>query len=178
LTCIDLDEAPCMVEEVAAWLPRPPMLELAHFIIWWRHWYSSIRWWHRDPFMWLFISLMCIPFSILGYSGWSFFNNSSFLFFLAGTRNPSSNKFLSPQQIIPAPCWKEEHQLAPYTLSSTNIFSLLHVLDPQRNPYNENFWVPCNLLPKSFPKNPSNIFSWTSTCSGASFLGPSSSIRN
>jgi hypothetical protein len=36
-----------------------PMLESAHFILWWRHWYSSIRWCHRDPSMWLFISLMC-----------------------------------------------------------------------------------------------------------------------
>ena len=36
----------------------------------------------------------------------------------------------------------------------------------KRSPNKEKFLVPCNLLPKSFPKNPSNVFSWTSTCFG------------
>jgi hypothetical protein len=103
LTCVGLDEAPwmfhwapCTMEEVAAWLRHSPMLASAHFIIWRGRWYSSIRWWHRDPSMWLFISLMCNP-----PSSWVVEDDPSstmlpLLVFFDGTRSSSSNQFLSP----------------------------------------------------------------------------------
>jgi hypothetical protein len=42
---------------------------------------------------WLFISFMRSPSFVLGYGGLTQF---SFLIFFVGTRNPSSNQFLSP----------------------------------------------------------------------------------
>jgi hypothetical protein len=116
---------------------------LTYFKIWWRHWYSSIRWWHRDPSMCLFIRLMCSPSFTLGYEGWSFFYNSSFLFFFAGTRSPSSNQILSPFNKWIQPHVEKRnnnlHQLVPSPLISTNLFSLLHVLDPKEIPSRRNF---------------------------------------
>jgi hypothetical protein len=119
-------------------------------IKWCRRWYSSIRWWHQDPYIWLFISLMCNPSSILGCEGRSFFNNYSP--FIPPCRHKKSFLqpiFVSILQISSAPCWKEEHQ-SP--LISTNIFSVLHVLNPQRNPNKEKFCVPYSLLPRSSQK--------------------------
>jgi hypothetical protein len=46
-------------------------------------------------------------------------------------------------------------QLVPSPLISTFLASCTRF---QRNPDKEKFWVPCNLLSKSSPKNPSNIF--------------------
>jgi hypothetical protein len=104
---------------------------LTYFKIWWRHLYPS---------MWLFISLMCSP-SSLGYGGYSLLHNFLFNPFFVGTRNPSSNQFCLPstKQINSAPRWKEEHQLAPSPLISTNLFTLLHVLDPKEIPTRRNF---------------------------------------
>jgi hypothetical protein len=47
--------------------------------------------------------------------------------------------FVSLQQINSAPCWKEERQLAPSPLISTNLFSSLHVLDPKEITTRRNF---------------------------------------
>jgi hypothetical protein len=44
---------------------------------------------------------------------------------------PSTNKF--------SPMLEEERQLAPSPLISTNLFSLLHVLDPKEIPTRRNF---------------------------------------
>jgi hypothetical protein len=58
----------------------------------------------------------------------------SFLIFFVGTKILPLTNFVSLQQINSAPCWKEECQLAPSPLISTNLFSLLHVVDAKSAP--------------------------------------------
>jgi hypothetical protein len=61
------------------------------------HWYTTVvTWRRRDSYKWWHIILLCTSFLC---RGWSFFyNSSSFIFFFAGTRSPSSNQSSFPSR--------------------------------------------------------------------------------
>jgi hypothetical protein len=115
-----------MVDDVAAWLPHSPML--AFDIL------PSYSGGIGIPPCVRLLAWCAAPPS-LGYGGWSFSNNSSFLFFFAGTRTKfylhSINKF--------CPMLERATSTCTLSLISTNLFSFLHVLDPKEIPTRRNF---------------------------------------
>jgi hypothetical protein len=99
-------------------------------------WHSSfICWWHWNPSMWLFISLICSP------SSWATEDDLPYtisFFYFAGTRNTSSNQFLSSNDL--------GISLGRGILTFTNLYllmssplSLLHILDTKEIPTRRNF---------------------------------------
>jgi hypothetical protein len=100
--------------------------------------------------------LICSPSLILGYGGWSFFNNSSFFIFSSVQEIlPLTNFVFKWSRPIVEKRNINFRQLVPSPLISTFFSSCTR---SQWNPNKEKFWVPCNLLSKSFPKIPSNPF--------------------
>jgi hypothetical protein len=105
-----------------AWLLHSPCLQLTYF----HHMVVALESFHGC----LLASCIAPP------SFWATEDDPSyttFLFYsflLVQEILPLSN-FASLEQINSAPCWKEERQLAPSPLISTNLFSFLHVLDPK-----------------------------------------------